>query len=97
VLTLHPIAEADEVVAVDLPSRGSLLEWIDQWFEAPDHPLDRRLGKWNNAIGALHVFAPVLPRVALKGFGVSGCSKPQEHGDFNDCKFWQKSFWEPHH
>jgi hypothetical protein len=94
VLTLHPLADAGEVVSWDLPARGSLLEWIDQWFQSPDHPLDRRLGKWNNALGALHVFAPVRERVTLKGFALNGDSLPQKHGDFNDCPFWRREFWD---
>jgi pimeloyl-ACP methyl ester carboxylesterase len=94
ILTLHPLAEAEEVVAYDLPSRGSLLEWIDQWFQSPDHPLDRRLGKWNNALDALHVFSSVRGRVTLKGFGVQGNSIPQTHGDFSDCPFWRPTFWD---
>lgn len=93
-LTLHPIAEADEVVAWDLPSRGSLLEWIDLWFQSPDHPLDRRLGKWNNAASALHVFARVSDQVSLKGFAVDGDSKPQAHGEFDEGPFWRRAIWE---
>jgi hypothetical protein len=92
-LTLHPIAEAEEVEGWDIPSRGSLLEWIDLWFDAPEHPLDRRLGKWINAVSALNVFYSVRTQVTIKAFSVEGDSKPQKHGQFNEGPFWQLKTW----
>ncbi|MCC7011673.1 MAG: hypothetical protein IT454_03840 [Planctomycetes bacterium] len=92
-LTLHPIAEAEELVAYDLPARGSLLEWLDLWYAPPDHALDRRFGKWNNAISALHVFESVRERVSIKAFAVEGDSKPQKHGQFYDGPFWRPAIW----
>lgn len=95
-LTLHPIAEADEINVVDLPPRGSLLEWIDNYYSRPTNPQERRLGKWNNIMQAQHLFHRVAARVTIKGFGVDGsCSKPQKHGEFNKCPFWKRSFWNP--
>jgi pimeloyl-ACP methyl ester carboxylesterase len=96
-LTLHPLAEASETYPefLDLAARGSLLEWIDDWYTSASHPLDRVFGKWNNAIPAIHLFEPVMDQVHLKAFGVDGDSLPQRHGDFNDCPFWNRDFWHP--
>lgn len=94
-LTLHPLAEADEISAGGFGPRGSLLEWVDNFFSVPTAHTERRLGKWLNAILALHVFQPVQELVSLKGFGVDGDSLPQRHGDFNRCPFWQRAFWDP--
>jgi len=91
-LTLHPVAEADEIEGYDLPARGSLLEWVDNWYTSPTHPLDRRLGKWVNAMESIHVFRDVRSRVFVKGFGVVGGEIPQKHGDFDDCPFWKAEF-----
>jgi pimeloyl-ACP methyl ester carboxylesterase len=96
-LTLHPTAETDELVWNgwgDVVARGSLLEWIDLWYDAPSHSLDRRLGKWNNAMSALHVFRYVRDRVSIKAFAVDGDSKPQEHGQFDAGPFWRREVWE---
>lgn len=96
-LTLHPTAEADEKFSVlpwyDLVPRGSLLEWIDNWYTTPPSHADRTLGKWLNVIPAIHVFADVRERVFLKSFTVGGEPAPERHGDFNDFAFWKPSFW----
>lgn len=96
-LTLHPIAEADERYSVfpwfDLLPRGSLLEWIDNWYTSPPSVLDRVAGKWLNVIPALQIFGPVRERVFVKAFGVGGSRAPQKHGDFNGFDFWRPEFW----
>ncbi len=96
-LTLHPLADAGEAYfeLADLPARGSLLEWIDDWYTSASHPLDRTSGKWNHVIPAIHLFEPVMSQVHFKAFGVDGDSLPQRHGDFNDCPFWLRDFWHP--
>jgi len=96
-LTLHPLADASEIYPefLDLPARGSLLEWIDDWYTSASHPLDRTFGKWNNALPAIHLFESVFEQVHFKAFGVDGDSKPQRHGDFNTCPFWRRDFWDP--
>jgi hypothetical protein len=96
-LTLHPLAEADEWNVFDIVPRGSLLEWIDNFFSAPTTHDERRLGKWANVLPALRLFArePVRGRVTIKAFGVEGDSIPQQHGQFNRCPFWKRSFWSP--
>ena len=93
VLTLHPIAEADEINGFDLPPRGSLLEWIDNWYTVPSSHADRRLGKWVNVLQALPMFAGVREQFSVKGFAVDEDTIPQKHGDFNRCPFWRETFW----
>lgn len=96
-LTLHPIAEADEKFSMlpwyDLVPRGSLLEWIDNWYTTPPSHADRTLGKWLNVIPAIHIFADVRERVFLKSFPVGGEPAPERHGDFNAFAFWKPAFW----
>ena len=94
-LCLHPIAEQDERNLLDLPPRGSLLEWIDNWFEPPSHPLEARMGKWVNAMPTLHLYRDVSTAFHIKGFGVRPESRPQRHGQFNECPFWRSDFWDP--
>ncbi len=93
VLTLHPQAEADEINAGDMVPRGSLLEWIDNWYTKPASHVDRRLGKWVNVVQALPLFAPVRDRVSFKAFTVDGDTLPQKHGQFNEIPFWRPSTW----
>jgi hypothetical protein len=46
--SLHPVAESREMNFFDLPPRGSLLEWIDNFLSTPLNVNDRTLGKWDN-------------------------------------------------
>jgi hypothetical protein len=95
-LTLHPQAELDELNTLGVVPRGSLLEWIDTFFTRPTGPLERRLGKWINVMQGLDVFRRIADRMTIKAFGVDGgSSKPQQHGDFNQCPFWKREFWSP--
>jgi hypothetical protein len=93
-LVLHPMAEIEEVSFSDFIPRGSLLEWIDNWYTTPPSHTHRRLGKWINVTQALHLFKDVRGQVTLKGFDAISDHMPQKHGEFNDCPFWQKEFWE---
>ncbi|MEE9125796.1 MAG: hypothetical protein V3U11_01525 [Planctomycetota bacterium] len=95
VLTLHPLAEVDERNYYDLAPRGSLLEWIDNWYTHPTSPLERRFGKWTNLMQVLHLFHSVTKQVTIKGFEVADGTIPQKHGDFSSCPFWRKDFWYP--
>lgn len=49
-LMLHPLAEAGEFQAklADLPPRGSLLMWIDNFLANPVSEQDRTFGRWTN-------------------------------------------------
>jgi hypothetical protein len=101
-LSLHPRAELDEVEVYGVPVRGSLLTWIDEFFESPASFGDRTLGTFENAI----IARDQLPRgstIHLKAFGIeNGDGKktcryagPQKHGDFDQYYFWRYEFREP--
>ena len=94
-LTLHPMSESDEAQwsALDLTPRGSLLEWIDNFYTDPPSHLDRVFGKWVNAIQALHLFHSVSEQVSFKAFDSLPDTRPRAHGDFNECPFWREEFW----
>ncbi len=52
-LVLHPLSESRETgenyfSLQSFTPRGSLLEWIDEYFEGPRLPYDKTVGKWNN-------------------------------------------------
>ncbi len=97
-LCLHPVAEAGQIPykLIDLLPRGSLLEWIDNFFSAPHTLMDRRLGKWNNIMQATHVIPEkVRGQVTIKAFGVgNGQDTPQMHGQFNEIAFWENQVLE---
>lgn len=94
VLTLYPLAETSEAQwsFLDLPARGSLLEWIDHWYSQPTSHAQMVLGKWVNAVLGLHLFADHKDQIYLRGFGFDGVP-PQTHGEFNECPFWRHDFW----
>jgi pimeloyl-ACP methyl ester carboxylesterase len=100
-LSLHPLAEEREAQwkMVDLPPRGSLLEWIDNFFSTPRTIPERTLGKWLNitATTALIPTNAVSSRVVLKSFsvGLDGqiSQQPQVHGEFSEMVFWDENFW----
>lgn len=94
-LCLHPVAEVSESNYLELPPRGSLLIWIDNFLSSPETTLDRRLGVWENVLQTTHVLPESLrPRIALKGFGVGkNATIPKKHGQFNEAVFWEEDFW----
>ncbi|MBJ7427743.1 MAG: hypothetical protein JHD28_02130, partial [Bacteroidia bacterium] len=49
-LSLHPIAEKKEISAFEIGPRGSLLEWIDIFFNTSTSIKEKTLGKWLNII-----------------------------------------------
>src|SRR5699024_8620932 len=65
-LCLHPMAEDMEAHAWDLPPRGSLLVWIDNFLADPQTSKDWTLGRWENVVLASEVFAPVHAQVSVK-------------------------------
>lgn len=68
-LMLHPMAEAREMHGYGAVPQGSLLEWIDEMFEGPRSPDDRRMGKWDNIRGAHQYFPPsAMPRMTFRVF-----------------------------
>jgi len=114
--TLHPFAETGEyqspkpigkLADVFVP-RGSLLEWIDDYFENARSPFDRRSGKWRNMALALHIFPEdVRNRVTIKAFGVGDpidagtrfAQHPARHGEMADAslRFWCRDYWAVRH
>ena len=110
--TLQPFAEAGELqspkpiglLADVFVPRGSLLEWIDDYFENSRSPFDRRAGKWRNIALGFHLFPDsVRARVTIKSFGVGDSldagtpffRHPARHGEFNkpELRFWCRDFW----
>ena len=98
-LCLHPRAELEETHALGTPVRGSLLVWIDEFFQSPESFGDRTLGTFENAVIAYKLL-PQTPRVHLKAFPFEaddtsqGGGVPRKHGEFTGFKFWCPSFWE---
>jgi pimeloyl-ACP methyl ester carboxylesterase len=97
-LTLHPIAEAREAqwFLLDIPPRGSLLEWIDNFLASPRTVPERTLGKWENVI-ATSVLIPkeIAGRVHIKAFdvGAGKTDNPEKHGAFSEQDFWKEEYW----
>jgi hypothetical protein len=88
-LSLHPRAELDEVEVSGIPVRGSLLVWIDEFFNQPRSFGERTLGTFENAILAQDLL-PRSPNVHLKAFPIA--SGPQKHKDFAKYCFWKDDF-----
>jgi YD repeat-containing protein len=100
-LTLHPKAEVRErfdpgIPYLDFPPRGSLLVWVDDFLSAPETPLDRTVGRFENFVTAVHNTPEDLrSRIHIKAFSVGGDVRaPQKHGDFTaNLKFWKPECW----
>jgi pimeloyl-ACP methyl ester carboxylesterase len=95
-LSLHRQSDAGEIQwwTLDLAPRGSLLEWVDNFFSEPETEADLVLGKWDNIMLASHLIpVTVRDRVLLRSFdaGVDDC--PSKHGTFGDFEFWTPVFW----
>lgn len=109
-LMLHELADVRELYGkfLDLPPRGSLLVWIDNFLSSPETPLDRTLGRWENVLQATHVIPEeVRSQITLKAFGVGKAKalsldfpegNPQRHSDFTKkgTTFWRPRFWYAH-
>ncbi|HWB59248.1 MAG TPA: hypothetical protein VG733_07140, partial [Chthoniobacteraceae bacterium] len=113
-LCLNPLAEdrerslvndrntLEEMTLGEIVPRGSLLVWIDDWFNHPDSFPDRTLGQFENAMLASKMFPPdVQGKIHMLAFGMDPASKPggptdpgpEHHGDFSGYKFWEKEFY----
>ena len=102
-LTLHAIAEIrdrwEPIRYVDLPPRGSLLVWVDEFLANPGTLHDRTVGRFTNLTVALHDTPEELRRrIHIKEFKVGASVKgtnPQKHGDFTDpFIFWKQECWQ---
>jgi len=104
-LCLHPTAELIETNVADIPPRGSLLCWIDQFLGEPATPLDRTLGRWDNLVQVAYVVpANLRGRTTIKAFALRPSSvdnidpadpQPQRHADFSQSPYWDPKFWQP--
>jgi pimeloyl-ACP methyl ester carboxylesterase len=95
-LSLNPYRDLSENSYYDFIPRGSLLVWIDQTLGYTNSFQDRTAGFWFNIVrGAGNTFQKehVRKRVHLTQFGIKD-GTPQNHGDFDDFKFWKKKFWQ---
>ena len=109
-LMLHPLAELRERERFgDLPPRGSLLVWLDDFLADPQTPLDRTLGRWDNIVPATEIIPEaVRGQVTLKAFALAPYDDPtppvrdgrrlpdygpQAHGQFRGRAYWRPDFW----
>lgn len=92
-LSLDPYNELSESHFLDSLPRGTLLVWIERYYSKISSFADRMSGNWFNIVRAADTTFPdaVKPRVHLTRFGVD--EGPQEHGDFDEYKFWLNKFW----
>ena len=105
-LMLHPLAELRERERfADIPPRGSLLVWLDDFLDNPQTPFDRTMGRWDNIIPAVaSIPDEVRGRMSLKAFALAPYDDswpppnqpdygPQTHGQFRDRPYWLPEFW----
>jgi len=87
-LMLHPVHDRFQQNQFGLTPRGSLLEWIDAFFEYSKSDLDRTAGKLTNVERIVTILDELLldenlrGKVKLRVFG-SETGGPTEHGDFS--------------
>jgi pimeloyl-ACP methyl ester carboxylesterase len=98
-LMLNPTAELlERRRGYDIPPRGSLLVWLDDFLDEPQAPLDRTFGRWDNIIPAIDVIPKeIRGQIMLKAFALapddSTAYGPQEHDQFRSQPYWCQSFW----
>jgi len=99
-LMLHEKAEEGETVwqPFDLPPRGSLLVWIDNFLSNPLTHKERTAGKYRNFFGDYHsipenIRNQIYLRIFSQGEKVHS-GNPQKHGEFTDrFRFWDAKCW----
>ncbi|MEM6822649.1 MAG: hypothetical protein AAF558_11995 [Verrucomicrobiota bacterium] len=109
-LALHSRNETQElpVGPTDLVPRGSLLVWVDHFFERPIDYSHRTFGQTETAINVLSMISEEQGKqMTFKSFGVGAKGEnPQRHSDFNNYQeypedhrlynkrvFWNIEFW----
>jgi pimeloyl-ACP methyl ester carboxylesterase len=100
-LMLHPLAELRERQGLGAVPSGSLLVWINQFYEVPKTPEDRTFGYWPSARVARRMFGGATQeRMLYRIFNLNESQKgdpanPIQHSDFNDDEvcFWRPAFW----
>jgi pimeloyl-ACP methyl ester carboxylesterase len=102
-LTLHTRAEVrdrwEPIPYVDLPPRGSLLVWVDEFLANPGTLHDRTAGRVTNLTVALHNTPEELRhRIHVKEFNAGANMQdtdPQGHGQFSSpFTFWKQECWQ---
>jgi hypothetical protein len=99
-LMLHEKAEEGETVwqPFDLPPRGSLLVWIDNFLSNPLTHKERTAGKYRNFFGDYHsipenIRNQIYLRIFSQGEKVHS-GNPQKHGEFTHrFRFWDAKCW----
>ncbi len=100
-ITIHRKAEVRQRPAFDLPPRGSLLVWLDDFLNDPRVTLDRSAGRINNLlrVAAVPGRQAIKERIHYKAYGVGRCLRrehPQKHGAFSgNYRFWESECWQP--
>ena len=99
-LMLHEKAEEGETVwqPFDLPPRGSLLVWIDDFLSNPLTHKERTAGKYQNFFGDYYSIPEnIRDQIYLKVFSQGEkvrSENPQKHGEFTDrFRFWDAKCW----
>jgi len=99
-LMLHEKAEEGETVwqPFDLPPRGSLLVWIDDFLSNPLTHKERTAGKYQNFFRDYHsIPAKIRNQIYLRVFSQGEkvhSGNPQKHGEFTDrFRFWDEKCW----
>jgi|CXWL01.1.fsa_nt_gi pimeloyl-ACP methyl ester carboxylesterase len=99
-LMLNRVAEISETNIFGVAPTGSLLIYIDQHLETPNHPFDRTFGSEINVFSSLTALKDELEpkgigdHMQFKSFDSAHNCIPKQHGDFSDATFWKKSFWD---
>jgi hypothetical protein len=83
VFTLSETREALEWDYLDMFDRGSLLVWIDHYFQRINAPGDRVFGRAKNLREYFEVPDDLRRRVFIAKFN-NGAEDPTRHGDFSD-------------
>ena len=59
-LSIHPVAEVGEIDMADMPPRGSLLVWLDNFLAHPVTEQERTLGRWENLFRSSPTGEPMI-------------------------------------
>lgn len=98
-LMLNRVAEISEMMFFGLVPSGSLLVWVDEIYERPNHPAGRTIGAEVNVYSALPYITQQLgpyytSKITFKSFDRTLGPGPSTHSEFNDGKFWHPTFWQ---
>jgi pimeloyl-ACP methyl ester carboxylesterase len=103
-LVLHQMAEVrDRVSALrDVPPRGSLLVWIDNFLSERRNYRDRTAGRiesLTSSLGDLDSWQEIVPQIHIREFDAGAILEkngPQHHGDFGRLTYWSPDCWKTH-